>query len=115
MASLYPKRGKASSWTYVHRKCSNYIVGTDRKEKGGLSCSVILAPDISGQEVVLLLGESSLTSELRLDFGSSRLASVAAWEAKAYGVTCWVGGLPNQSPWLLAVAAGLDKGRRAQP
>lgn len=63
-----------------------------------------------GQGVAFLPCGSSLTSELRLDFGSSRLASVAAWEAKAYGVTCGVGGLPNQSPWLLAVRAGLDKG-----
>lgn len=70
MASLYPKCGKASGWTYVNRKCANYIVGTDRKQKGGLSCSVILAPDISGPGAGggVASGESSLTSELRLDF-----------------------------------------------
>lgn len=54
----------------MHRKCANYIVGTDRKEKGGLSCSVILAPDISGPGAGggVAPSESSLTSELRLDF-----------------------------------------------
>lgn len=60
-----------------------------------------------GQGVELLIMESSLTSELRLDFG---LASTAAWESKASWVTvglevCQItahGSLQLQQEWTKA-------------